>query len=176
MQLMDDLHTELDTYRLNWHSLALIHAMIDAGLITTLECQRSDCLLPDVPFTKVNTRGSRTVLSLDHIVPQRHNGVHRLENLRIVHGACNYGWRGGTRFTGPHTEEAKRRIGAAQAGIPKTPEHNRKSGEGVRRHWATLTAEERSAHGANIHAATTPEARSARALKGWVTRRATRSS
>lgn len=102
-----DLHEELLTYTFaSWHSYTIIHCMIDAGIVTKLECMATECKLPTREFLKQGPRGSGGLLVLDHIVPRRTRGSHQIGNLRIVHNSCNAGWRKG--ITGSfHTDETK---------------------------------------------------------------------
>lgn len=96
----DQLHAEIDTYCLVWTSLALLHCMVDLGMITELVCQHPECRLPGAPFTKQSPHKGKQGgwidgLTFDHIIAQRLGGSHHPSNLRIVHGTCNYGWRRG---------------------------------------------------------------------------------
>lgn len=103
------LHDEIETYEIKWYVKTILHAKVDLGQLTDLTCAHPSCRLPGVPFPKKASRGQRDCLSLDHIVPQRDGGSHRPGNLRIVHGACNYGWRLGLPAV-PHSLEAIEKI------------------------------------------------------------------
>ena len=134
-----DLHDELLTYAFSsWHSYTILHAMIDSGQITEFICQATDCKMPTREFIKKGPRGSPGLLVIDHIVPRRQNGSHHIRNLRIMHNACNAGWRKG--HTGSfHTEETKERLRetsrkAHAEGRMKhiyTPERNKRVSEGI---------------------------------------------
>lgn len=101
------LHDELMTFKFaGWHSYTILHAMIDAGIITEFKCQATTCLMPTREFVKAGPRGTPDLLVIDHIVPRRDKGSHKIENLRIMHNSCNAGWRKG--ITGSfHTDATK---------------------------------------------------------------------
>lgn len=102
-----DLHTELETYTFaGWHSYTIIHAMIDSGQVTLLECQADPCRRQSKTFAKSGRRGQGDLLVLDHIHEQQLGGSHRLDNLRIVHLSCNSGWRRG-RPGAQHSTETR---------------------------------------------------------------------
>lgn len=91
-----DLHEELLTYTFSaWHSYTIVHCMIDAGIITKLECMADECKLPTRAFIKQGPRGSAAIMVIDHVIPRRSNGSHKIDNLRIMHNACNAAWRKG---------------------------------------------------------------------------------
>lgn len=103
---LDDLHSELDTYVFaDWRQYAVIHAMIDAGAITSIACMYPTCLFETRDFPKKSTRGQRNGLTIDHIVARRHGGSHRVQNLRLAHNACNCQWRKG-EIGSYHTSES----------------------------------------------------------------------
>lgn len=86
------LHDQIDALGLAmWRSRALLHAMVDAGAISTLECQLPDCKMPHRGFLpREGQTGSRAMsIVVDHILPRACGGGDRLDNLRILHDACN---------------------------------------------------------------------------------------
>lgn len=95
-----------------WHSYTILHAMIDAGTITKFECQAATCLMPTREFVKKGPRGTPDLLVIDHIIPRREKGSHKIENLRILHNSCNAGWRKGLPGV-VFTEETKAQIAAS---------------------------------------------------------------
>lgn len=69
----------------------VVHAQIELGRVTRLECQDPGCLYPGTPFENKHKRDVLG-LSLDHVKMQHEGGSHRPENIRIVHYGCNCGW------------------------------------------------------------------------------------
>lgn len=106
---VEELHLEVDTFTFTWTHRALLHAMIDLGRVTALECQWPECRYPGQPFTKNNTKGAPLRPSFDHIDPRHKGGLDRIENLRIVHGGCNSSWRRGL-IGSFHTPESRRLV------------------------------------------------------------------
>lgn len=108
------LHHQVETFNhTNWHVRAIIHALIDLGRITTLECQLPECVLDKRRFKpRAPGRGYQPYsLTLDHIEPQFNGKNHRPENLRILHHACNLACERGR----PDSDEARLKKKAATA-------------------------------------------------------------
>lgn len=107
-----DLHAEIETYTFaGWQGYAIIHALIDAGRVTKIECQMPVCQRSTRDFAKSGRRGQGDLLVIDHIVQRQDGGSSRIENLRLAHLSCNSGWRKG-RPGVVFTEEVKARISA----------------------------------------------------------------
>ena len=117
-----ELHDVIDTLNVStWTTHALFHAMIDAEILTSLECQREDCLYPGESFSPVKGRGHLLRISIDHVTPKQFGGVNRIENFRIMHVGCNAGWRIGLLGTF-HTIETRQKISIALIGHKQSPE------------------------------------------------------
>lgn len=92
----------------NWHVRAILHALIDAGQIETLECQYESCIFNSRAFVaRTGSRGheKRSVV-IDHIETQMQGGSDRLENLRAIHASCNVSRA--ERLDSPETREKRR--------------------------------------------------------------------
>lgn len=96
----EDLHRQVQALaHTNWRCRAILHAMIDAGTLTKMECQLPECFMDNRAFD-VQTRGrghNAKGLVIDHIVPRLQGGSDRPENLRAIHATCNVararGWK-----------------------------------------------------------------------------------
>ena len=134
---MKDLHEELETFDLsNWMMYALVHAMIDAGIVTSLECQHPNCKLDDRAFSKERGKGHAYIedaMSIDHIIPRRDGGSHRIENLCLAHRKCNYGWRAGHKGSFLD-DDARARIASSLRGRKLTAKHKDNIAVGLARH------------------------------------------
>lgn len=107
----EELHAALDEFKFSaWPQCAVVHAMIDLGYVTKLECQLPDCRFETRELKKFKDhKGDPLSLTIDHVLPRRDAANHRIENLRIVHAGCNFGWRKG--LPGTHLDaDARRRI------------------------------------------------------------------
>jgi hypothetical protein len=156
------LHEELDTWPCKWHMLVILHIMIDQNMITKIECQFPECIYETriFIFNELNKngdgRGNKYGPVLDHIIPQREGGSHRLENLRLIHRGCNSTWRRG--LTG-QTHTLATRLKLSQLAVKQhnegrvqdysNPERNRKisiansgvmGSERAKRGWLTRKA------------------------------------
>lgn len=154
-----NLHDELLTFKFaSWHSYTILHAMIDDGIIVKFTCQAPTCLLPTREFVKQGPRGTGGLLVIDHIVPRRDKGSHKIENLRIMHNSCNAGWRKGLPGTF-HTDETKIviRDKVRQAHIDGK--------------FKKIYTPERSAKSRATYMSKTPEERSRISKQSWETRR-----
>lgn len=84
------LHAEIEAYGMrDEKGEAVLHALVDLGLLTSFSCQYESCVLGGAPFADPRDRLRKAGLQLDHIVPRREGGGNRVENLRPVHAACN---------------------------------------------------------------------------------------
>lgn len=169
---IEELHTEVDTYTCVWAGRALLHALIDLGIVTELVCMIPKCRYPGQPFKKNARRGDPLIMSFDHIVQRQFGGHDRPSNLRIGHLGCN---------------AAQGRWGPPwNLGISPSPETRAKLSEASRvwrarggtspgRTGIPASAETRALQSAGVKAARErmgPDARRAAALKAWETRRA----
>lgn len=95
----EELHRQIEALGLsNWRVRAILHTMVEAGTLATLECQLPDCYLAFREFERSPSRGYQPRgLVIDHITPQLQGGSDRPENLRVIHGYCNVarnrGWK-----------------------------------------------------------------------------------
>lgn len=160
--MKDILHAELDTWSCKWHMIVILHQMIDHEMITKLECQFFECMYDSRSFKfdllnkNGDGRGNKLGPVLDHVIPQREGGLHRIENLRLLHRGCNSSWRRG--LTGSfHTDESRRKIS-----LLTTQQHL----DGRIQDYSDTV------RNAKIAQAMSGTAGTLRALKGWETRRA----
>lgn len=137
MKSRDELHVDLLTIKLaSWHDYTIIHAMIDAGQVTSIECQMHECALSTRAFAIKATRGQADAMTLDHINERRNNGSHKISNLRIVHNCCNVRRKQPDLVGRHHTPETRERLrittclAHADGRMKKiyTPERNAKIG------------------------------------------------
>ena len=80
------MHDDIEKMPINWHQRAILHALVELGLLDVLECKVENCVIGDrqFDFSKKPTR-----LEIDHIIPRSEGGSDRLENLRPAHKRCN---------------------------------------------------------------------------------------
>lgn len=94
-RLKDRLHAELEEYELGVQQRILIHALIECGRVTAIECQYGDCQLGTRRFPRRLSGPARgrykhdAGLVVDHIMSWRYGGSHRPENLQLLHAICN---------------------------------------------------------------------------------------
>lgn len=77
---------ELEAQGANWQRIMVVHALIDAGYTTVIECAMPRCIYDSREFDP-NVRS--LALSIDHITPLSQGGTHHADNLRIAHLGCN---------------------------------------------------------------------------------------
>lgn len=105
-----DLHEEIETHTFSsWATYSIVHALIDAGRVTAIECQITKCKRESRKFAASGHRGQGDLLTIDHIVPRYEGGSSRIENLRLAHLSCNSGWRSGKKGK-PHSQETRDRL------------------------------------------------------------------
>lgn len=85
----DALHQELEALMPSNVKRCLIHALIDLGIITKLECMWDDCICETRKFSCHEGRAHPLMLTIDHIVERCEGGDDRPSNLRIMHHRCN---------------------------------------------------------------------------------------
>lgn len=105
MLTKERLHSGVELLSLTWQTAAIVHALIDLGIVTSLSCEYEDC--DGTPFeigTGFKTRPYG--LTVDHIFGRECN---RPEHFRIVHWICNM--RAGVPE--PHREAVSERRSAA---------------------------------------------------------------
>lgn len=164
--MTDDLHAEverllpLEDTRRSPHRM-IIHALIDLGLITVLECQYDRCVLSSAEFGVhgKNVRGQRDALTIDHIINLSQGGTDRPENLQLVHWACNVAK--GTRDANSDPELKQRHSDGMSRRWREdadyrermskrvvSDEERQKRSESMKRHWAD--PDKRAAHSASL--------------------------
>jgi hypothetical protein len=136
-QSTDALHEQIEALRHNnWRVRAILHAMVDLGRLTSLECQLPECYMESRAFDAQqdgrlghNAKG----LVLDHIIPQLQGGNDRLENLRAIHGTCNVrrarGWKMAPEARAKISAAIQRDGGWRRAVEGRAPGWNRKLSE-----------------------------------------------
>lgn len=113
-----ELHRQIDQQGIgDWHVRALLHALVDLGHITKLECQLPECPLDSrefVPRTGGRGQWGGKGIVVDHIHPQLQGGSDRVENLRILHMSCNCRRSRGQK----RSDEVRAKISAAAKARP----------------------------------------------------------
>lgn len=122
----DELHAAIKDASLLWYVRAIAHALIDAGLLTSLDCAAEICVLPSRELNLHSThRRNRDFTTIDHV---NGRGDERLRNLRLLHMACN---SARTQRGKPLSPELKAKISAVQK-ANNTPRLCPKCGKSVR--------------------------------------------
>lgn len=90
----ESLHQQVDDLVGSWRSeqRMVIHALIDLGRVTAIECDYEKCSLDSRAFTPTgpgNGRWNHAGLTIDHIIALADGGTDRSENLRLMHWICN---------------------------------------------------------------------------------------
>lgn len=129
----ESLHQQIEGLcHANWRVRAILHAMVEAGSLTRLECQLPDCVMDSREFDPQRSgRGHvRKGLVIDHIVPQLQGGSDRPENLRVIHANCNVarakGWKQTPEARAAIAKAAKARGGWEKANTLRKPGWNLK--------------------------------------------------
>lgn len=86
----EELHQYVESLGLQLRVEIIVHALIDLGLINELKCMKPHCKYPDVPFMAADSKHRKKQLTLDHIIELRNGGTHRIQNITLAHGSCNY--------------------------------------------------------------------------------------
>jgi len=123
----EPLHCQVEQLRhANWRVRAILHAMVEAGSLTVLECQLPECYMDSREF-EMQRKGrghNGKGLVLDHIVPRLQGGNDRPENLRAIHATCNImrarGWKMSDEARARISKAAKAR-GGWKAAVEKRP-------------------------------------------------------
>jgi hypothetical protein len=135
----------------------LLHALIDLGQVTKLECAWENCALPNTSLKPAGKRGA--CVTFDHTVDRMSGGPDHWRNILLMHHTCN------TRKGAVFTPERRAKISAkvrerwqdpayAQRVIDKSAEVLRTNGssqrksEAMKRHWAD--PERKAAHAAKL--------------------------
>jgi len=123
---------------------ALVHALIDLGFVTSLNCSWQGCVLLGVPLASEGKTDAG--LTFDHSIAVSDGGSDRPENIRLLHFRCNMvkgssyttGRREALSVAGKHNWQDPRYrakvIEAARNGSLKPEVVSRKS-EAMKRSW-----------------------------------------
>lgn len=89
----EELHKALDQLNIkDWRVRAIVHLMIDIGMVSSLECQVDECRFESrvfLPHGSGRGGAEKRRLNIDHIEPRSKGGHDRASNLRLAHGSCN---------------------------------------------------------------------------------------
>lgn len=160
----EELHSQLELLIPDAHrSTARIvtHALIELGVVTTLECSYEWCKLDTRSFgvtRKGSVRGQRDALTVDHVLPLWEGGSDRPSNLRLMHWICNVSLGTSEARTRPELREKMSKAlkerwrdpkyRAKHTGQPVSEETRKKRSEAMKRHWAD--PERRAQHSSQL--------------------------
>jgi HNH endonuclease. len=139
----------------------VVHALIDLGRVTKLECSYKDCKLDTREFGSYpagKIKGQKDAITVDHVRALWEGGTDRPENLRLMHWICNVSLGTSDARTRPElrekmSEALKERwrdpdYRAKQVGRPVSEETRLKRSEAMKRHWEN--PERRARHTARL--------------------------
>ena len=89
MENKEALHAVVESLNITRFNTAVaIHALIDLGSITKIECSMPECKYESRAFTSY-LESPKLSITLDHIEERVIGGSNRPENIRLLHMGCN---------------------------------------------------------------------------------------
>lgn len=142
------LHLAVDQLfpgRKRCNTRSLIHALIDLGQVTAMQCAWSACVIPQTPLAPAGR--SAACATIDHIVALNDGGSDHWSNLQLLHNTCNN--RKGALFTDERRarlsmqsrqrwkDPAYREKTAAHAAFGgRSAEARAKRSQAMKKHWS----------------------------------------
>lgn len=128
------------------------HALIELGLLTSIECAYPDCKQSTRKFHRQPGKrgGGPLWINLDHVIEVQDGGTDLPSNLQFLHGACN-GSKGSKAFhANPKRKQAmsdglrkrwedpdyREKVGAGIAAAFARPESIEKRSNSMKKHWS----------------------------------------
>lgn len=151
------------------------HALIELGLLTSLECGWQHCkeetraFIPYSSSSQGQKARQRRAPSVDHVISRSDGGSDMPDNIQIIHFSCN---------SAKGSIDSKKNVEVMKAhsdGMKRMwqdPDQRRKRIESLRENQnRPETVEKKSKAMKNAWERVTPEERSERAKRSWETRR-----